>query len=102
MKKLKFRKKIGSPLPSAGEGLGVRGIAVLSQPTLLFPHLACLFGLSSGIDRACTAPSLLASLPLAGARGTEIFNFFTPSGVGVRGIAVSDRSTPSPSDALLE
>ncbi len=83
--KTEIQKKISSPLPSAGEGLGVRGIAVLLQRTLLFPHLACLFGLSSGIDRACTAPPTPSLSPLTGARGTEIFNFFTPSGAACGG-----------------
>jgi hypothetical protein len=83
VKKLKF-KKVCSPRPHCGREAGGEEVAVLSQPTLLFLHRACLFGLSPGIATACTTLSLLASLPLAGARGTETFNFFTALGAGER------------------
>jgi hypothetical protein len=90
---IEIQQQIRPPSPQRGRGVGggaggeggVRGIAVLSQPTLLFLHLACLFGLRSGIATLCTVPSLLASLPLAGARGTEIFNSFTAPGDRVQG-----------------
>ncbi len=62
------------PSPQRGRGAGGEGITTLSQHAAVFRYLACFFGISSGIDRACTAPSLLTSLPLSGARGTEMFN----------------------------
>jgi len=62
VKKLKS-SSIAVPSPQRGEGLGVRGIAILPQRTFVFPHLERFFSLSWNSMRHALRPSPLTPLP---------------------------------------
>ena len=55
--KIEIKFDFGSPRPNAGEGLGGEGDCRTVTACAVLPHQENLFGLSSELDAACTAPS---------------------------------------------
>jgi hypothetical protein len=84
---------IAAPLaPTRERGWGVRGIAVLPQRALVFPHLERFFSLSWDSMRHASPPSPLTPLPL-GRGEPRSFNFFAPSGCAGVGLLLAHGQT---------
>ena len=84
--KIEIKFDCGSPRPNGERGWGVRGIAVLPQRALVFPHLERFFSLSWDSMRHASPPSPLAPLPRwgEGNRDRLIFSHLQGEGASAR------------------